>query len=179
MPLFMESHDVIGSHWSKFHKLFGSKSDNDIKNHYYSLLRETIHKIKNDDINFVGQLSILECFYTLKEIKTFFTRGELRPKKDYLKTLIEFEKLSKQKAKDYYRKFVGKYPQFINAAWQKCFKESTHLIDIKLTGYKYPNRMLHICPMIPSTKLEAEDMFDIINCADFTVYTGCDNLIKE
>ena len=176
---FMEYHDLIGSNWSKYPKMFGTKTENDIKNHYYSLLRETIHKIKNDDIHFVGQLCILECFYILKEIKSFFTHGELRPKKDYLKTLVEFEKLPKQQAREYYRKFVIKYPQFMKVGWQKCFQESKEFIDVELTGYKYPSRMLDSSAVVNTLKWSVEEMFNLINCIDFTPYNGCPNLIKK
>ena len=176
---FMEYHNVIRNNWSQFPKLFGTKTKNDIKNHYYSMLRETIHKIKNDDINFVGQLFILECFYILKEIKSFFTHGELKPKKDYLKTLIEFEKLPKQQAREYYRKFVIKYPLFIKVGWQECFQESKQLIDMELTGYKYPNRMLYSCTEVSTSKWSIEEMVNIINCIDFTHYNGCPNLFMK
>ena len=49
--IFTEAHKIYGNKWAEISKYIPGRPDNTIKNHFYSIIRKLIKKIKNFKIS--------------------------------------------------------------------------------------------------------------------------------
>ena len=54
---FIEAHSKLGNRWSEISKTIPGRTDNAIKNHFYSVLRKNISRISKDQISLDKKLS--------------------------------------------------------------------------------------------------------------------------
>jgi myb proto-oncogene protein len=55
---FIEAHSKLGNRWSEISKIIPGRTDNAIKNHFYSGLRKNISRISKETISLDQKLSL-------------------------------------------------------------------------------------------------------------------------
>jgi Myb-like DNA-binding domain len=50
--IFFESHKILGNKWSSITKFLPDRSDNNLKNHFYSNLRKTLRRFIKEKFNY-------------------------------------------------------------------------------------------------------------------------------
>ena len=139
---FLRLHEVHGNHWLQISQILKSKSEHDVKNHFYSLLRRYIAKITSHDFNFEGHLDLIQCYYIVHHIVSFFTHKRNNSKKEYLCTLVNLKKVTELQAVQYFEALCHVYPILRKLGWKAYMKELRRTSEIGLKGFVFPNRIL-------------------------------------
>jgi hypothetical protein len=86
-------HKLHQNKWSIIQNSLPSKSVNEIKNHFYSILRKGMRKITIKDYKFSDALDVVQSYYIAKHLFEHLVHPNKKIKKNYLKTLVEASKL--------------------------------------------------------------------------------------
>ena len=97
--VFFHCHKTFGNKWSALKIFLWDRSDNNLKNHFYSNLRKTLRRYIKDKIKFsiyFKFLNFLKNLADLKEkLKGFYSlnyiRDKLIEKENWSKNLIDLE----------------------------------------------------------------------------------------
>jgi hypothetical protein len=155
---FLRLHEAHNNHWLQISQILKNKSEHDVKNHFYSLLRKYISKITNHDFNFEGHLDLIQCYYIVHHIVSFFTHKRNNLKKEYLSTLISLKKITELQSLQYFQSLCHVYPILKKLGWKAYLKELKRTSEISLKGFVFPNRILPcLNPCIESSFLTREE----------------------
>ena len=108
---FLYLHSQCGNQWILLSKSLSNKTDNDVKNHYYSLLKKQINKIENNNFEFGNELSIIQAIYFTQNLEKHFSQKN-KPRKDYLNTIVILKKVSHDIVKHYLNNLSAIFPTF-------------------------------------------------------------------
>jgi hypothetical protein len=155
---FLRLHELYSNHWLQISQVIKSRSEHDIKNHFYSLLRKCIGKIIGSSYQFDGHLDLIQCYYISHHIVSYFTHMHANSKKEYLSTLLALKKVSQEQSSQYYSQLCIMCPYLKKVGWKNYVKEVSNLSGIQLYGYLLPNRILPVLsPEAIPKCLSAED----------------------
>ena len=114
-------HSVHGNHWVALSRLLNNKTDNDAKNHFYTLLKKQASKILISDSQFLDQIETIQAMYFTQYISEYFC-ATVKPKRDYMYNIICEKKINKTMTENYVVKMRKEYPFFINIGINKLLK---------------------------------------------------------
>jgi len=89
------AHKKYKNRWSEIATLLKKRSNNRIKNRFYSLFRKTINKIRRKDYFAESSIEVLETYYVISVIEDYLkeratkTEKEIEEIKDYIYRLIQ------------------------------------------------------------------------------------------
>jgi hypothetical protein len=139
---FLKLHELYSNHWLQMSHIIQSKSEHDIKNHFYSLLRKCITKITTQNYQFEGHLDLIQCYYISQHIVGFLTQSQSSSKKEYLSTLITLKKVTEEQSVGYFSKLCLMFPFIKKVGWSNYLKEMNEFSEIQIRGFGFPNRIL-------------------------------------
>jgi hypothetical protein len=106
---FLYLHSQCGNQWISLSKSLTGKTDNDVKNHYYSLLKKQINKIEASNFEFDSELGLIHAIYFTQNLESHFSQKN-KPTKDYLNTLVVLKKVSHDIVRQYLKNLNVLFP---------------------------------------------------------------------
>jgi len=155
--LFMELQPLYQNHWKQIQPNFPTKNEFDIKNHFYSIIRNSIQHIIRSDFNFHSQLSIVHCYYSISYVVDYFVNHPNGQVRNYLQTLTKLSNLTASKSISYQAQFVQRYKVLEKVGWKAYCEESQCFPNSDLDRYGMPNRILPELKNMAGQFLNQED----------------------
>lgn len=149
---FLILHTENGNKWSEIAKHLNSKTNNEIKNHFYTIFRKYMRKIIKKDFNLPSPLEVIKCHYVVILLIKYFNQIIPTDKKDYLVTLIYSEDLTVRQVYEYLKSLNDLFPSLTKYKFARYLWELSSLpIDFKeiITSQ---HRILPIPPIVDTPK---------------------------
>jgi hypothetical protein len=148
---FLISHSENGNKWSDIAKHLSTKTNNEIKNHFYTIFRKYMRKIIKRDFNFPSPLEVIKSHYVVILLIKYFNQLIPTDKKDYLVTLINAEQISVKQVYEYLKSLNEIFPLLTKYKYAKYLWDLGSLpIDFK----EIITSQHRILPIPASTKQE-------------------------
>ena len=120
---FLLLHTDYGNKWSEIAKHLTTRTNNEIKNHFYTIFRKYMRKIIKKDHNLPSPLEVIKCHYVVILLIKYFNQTNPSEKKDYLVTLISSEDLCVKQVYEYLKMLNDNFPlltkyEFARYLWE-------------------------------------------------------------
>jgi hypothetical protein len=129
---FLIAHTENGNKWSDIAKHLSTKTNNEIKNHFYTIFRKYMRKIIKKDFNLPSPLEAVKCHYVVILLIKYFNQLIPTDKKDYLLTLINAEQITVKQVYEYLKSLNEIFPLLTKYKYAKYLWDLSSLpIDFK------------------------------------------------
>ena len=145
-------HKLHQNKWSIIHESLPYKSINEIKNHFYSVLRKGLKKIIEKSHQFDGILDTMQCFYVAKHVSEHMRHPNKKIKKNYLKTLIVSSKLNLEKVASFLDLIVKSIPDLSSLIFSEAGMQD--FIDKRSPQNM---KLMRVLPTLPFSNLEMQN----------------------